>query len=122
VNVSGPFIRRPVATTLLAVAVVLAGGAAYTQLPVAPLPKVDNPTINVGVGLPGGSPETMASSVATPLERRFGRIAGLTEMTSASALGSTTITLQFDLDRARLRWQRVSARWRRAPHPAPEGA
>jgi multidrug efflux pump len=99
VNVSAPFIRRPVATTLLAVAVVLAGGAAYTQLPVAPLPRVDNPTINVNAGLPGGSPETMASAVATPLERRFGRIAGITEITSTSTLGQSSLTLQFDLDR-----------------------
>src|SRR4051795_2397964 len=98
-NISAPFIRRPVATTLLAVAVVLAGSAAYTQLPVAPLPRVDNPTINVGSGLPGGSPETMASAVATPLERRFGRIAGVTEITSSSTLGQTSLTLQFDLDR-----------------------
>ncbi|HET7785911.1 MAG TPA: multidrug efflux RND transporter permease subunit [Myxococcales bacterium] len=98
-NVSAPFIKRPVATTLLAVAVVLAGGAAYTQLPVAPLPRVDNPTINVGTGLPGGSPETMASAVATPLERRFGRIAGVNEITSSSTLGQTSLTLQFDLDR-----------------------
>jgi hydrophobe/amphiphile efflux-1 (HAE1) family protein len=99
VNVSAPFIRRPVATTLLAVAVVLAGSAAYTQLPVAPLPRVDNPTINVSAGLPGGSPETMASAVATPLERRFGRIAGITEITSTSTLGQSSLTLQFDLDR-----------------------
>jgi len=98
-NVSAPFIRRPVATTLLAVAIVLAGGGAYTILPVAPLPRVDSPTVSINVGLPGGSPETMASAVATPLERRFGRIAGVTEMTSASSLGSTSLTLQFDLDR-----------------------
>ena len=98
-NVSAPFIRRPVATSLLAVAVVLAGGAAYTQLPVAPLPRVDNPTINASVGLPGASPETMAAAAATPLERRFGRIAGITEITSASSLGQTQLTLQFDLDR-----------------------
>ena len=98
-NVSAPFIRRPVATTLLSVAVVLAGGAAYRLLPVAPLPRVDNPTINANAGLPGGSPETMASSVATPLERRFGRIAGLAEMTSTSTLGQSSLTLQFDLDR-----------------------
>src|ERR1700759_5487548 len=98
-NISEPFIRRPVATTLLSVAIVLAGGGAYTLLPVAPLPRVNSPTVSVNVGLPGGSPETMASSVATPLERRFGRIAGVTEMTSASALGSTSLTLQFDLDR-----------------------
>jgi len=99
VNISEPFIRRPVATTLLAAAILLAGGAAYTQLPVAPLPRVDFPTINVGAGLPGASPETMASAVATPLERRFGRIAGLAEMTSTSTLGQTSLTLQFDLDR-----------------------
>jgi multidrug efflux pump len=98
-NVSAPFIKRPVATTLLAVAIVLAGGAAYTLLPVAPLPRVDSPTINIGSGLPGGSPETMAAAVATPLERRFGRIAGVTEMTSTSSLGQTSLTLQFDLDR-----------------------
>src|SRR5580692_511014 len=72
---------------------------AYSKLPVAPLPRVDFPTIQVSASLPGASPETMASSVATPLERRFGRIAGLTEMTSGSVLGSTSITLQFDLDR-----------------------
>jgi len=98
-NVSAPFIRRPVATTLLAMAVVLAGGAGYTQLPVAPLPRTDSPTINVSAGLPGGSPETMASAVATPLERRFGRIAGVSEITSASTLGQSSLTLQFDLDR-----------------------
>jgi hydrophobe/amphiphile efflux-1 (HAE1) family protein len=99
VNVSAPFIRRPIATSLLASAVLLSGITAYFQLPVSPLPQIDFPTIQVSAGLPGASPSTMASAVATPLERRFGRIAGLTEMTSASALGSTTITLQFDLDR-----------------------
>ncbi len=98
-NISAPFIRRPVATTLLAAALMLAGGLALTKLPVAPLPRVDFPTIQVRASLPGASPETMASSVATPLERRFGRIAGVTEMTSTSALGNTSITLQFDLDR-----------------------
>jgi hydrophobe/amphiphile efflux-1 (HAE1) family protein len=98
VNISEPFIRRPVATSLLAAAIMLAGILAYTQLPVAPLPRVDFPTIQVSATLPGASPETMASSVATPLERRFGRIAGLTEMTSTSTLGSTSITLQFDLN------------------------
>jgi hydrophobe/amphiphile efflux-1 (HAE1) family protein len=98
-SISEPFIRRPVATSLLAAAVLLAGGAAFTQLPVAPLPRVDFPTINVNAGLPGASPETMASAVATPLERRFGRIAGLSEITSVSSLGSTSLTLQFDLDR-----------------------
>src|SRR5512138_3324863 len=94
-----PFIRRPIATTLLSVALLLTGAAAYTRLPVAPLPRVDYPTINVNASLPGASPETMASAVATPLERRFGRIAGITEITSTSALGSTSLTLQFDLDR-----------------------
>jgi hydrophobe/amphiphile efflux-1 (HAE1) family protein len=98
-RISEPFIRRPVATSLLAAALLLAGGAAYGLLPVAPLPRVDFPTINVSAGLPGASPETMASAVATPLERRFGRIAGLSEITSVSSLGSTSLTLQFDLDR-----------------------
>jgi len=99
VNISGPFIRRPIATTLLAAAIVLSGIAAYLHLPVSPLPNVDFPTIQVSAALPGASPETMASSVATPLERRFGRIAGITEITSASVLGATSLTLQFDLDR-----------------------
>jgi multidrug efflux pump len=98
-SISAPFIRRPIATSLLAVAVLLAGMVAFHSLPVAPLPRVDFPTIQVQASLPGGSPDTMASSVATPLERRFGRIAGLTEMTSVSSLGGTSITLQFDLDR-----------------------
>jgi len=99
VNISGPFIQRPIATTLLAAAIVLSGIAAYLHLPVSPLPNVDFPTIQVSAALPGASPETMASSVATPLERRFGRIAGITEITSASVLGATSLTLQFDLDR-----------------------
>src|SRR5580692_8993622 len=98
-NVSELFIRRPIATSLLALAILLAGMVAWAILPVAPLPQVDMPTIQVSAALPGASPETMASSVATPLERRFGRIAGLTEMTSSSSLGSTSITLQFDLDK-----------------------
>src|SRR5919204_1783946 len=98
-SISEPFIRRPIATSLLAAAVLVAGVAAFTQLPVAPLPRVDFPTISVNAGLPGASPETMASAVATPLERRFGRIAGLTEITSVSSLGSTSLTLQFELDR-----------------------
>jgi multidrug efflux pump subunit AcrB len=98
-NISAPFIRRPIGTSLLAAAVLLAGTVAYLLLPVAPLPKVDFPTISVSAILPGASPETMASSVATPLERRFGRIAGITEITSTSVLGSTAITLQFDLNR-----------------------
>jgi hydrophobe/amphiphile efflux-1 (HAE1) family protein len=99
VSISEPFIRRPIATSLLAAAVLLGGAAAYSQLTIAPLPKVDFPTINVNANLPGASPETMASAVATPLERRFGRIAGVTEITSTSSLGTTSITLQFDLDR-----------------------
>jgi multidrug efflux pump len=99
VSLSQPFIERPIATTLLTIALLLAGGLAYTQLPVSPLPKVDYPVISVGAGLPGASPETMASSVATPLERQFGRIAGVNQMTSVSQLGSTSITLQFDLNR-----------------------
>jgi multidrug efflux pump len=98
-NASAPFIRRPIATTLLMVAVGLAGGVAFRLLPVSPLPQVDFPTISVSAALPGASPETMASSVATPLERQFGRIAAVTEMTSSSSLGSTSVTLQFELDR-----------------------
>src|SRR5712672_80893 len=98
-NISSPFIHRPVATTLLTIAVALAGAIAFGLLPVSPLPQVDFPTISVSASLPGASPETMASSVATPLERQFGRIAAVTEMTSSSSLGSTSITLQFDLNR-----------------------
>jgi multidrug efflux pump len=98
-NLSGPFIERPVATTLLTVAIAITGGVAYTLLPVSPLPQVDFPTISVSASLPGGSAQIMASSVATPLERQFGHIAGVTEMTSSSSLGSTSITLQFDLSR-----------------------
>src|SRR4029079_3204880 len=98
-NIAGPFIRRPIATTLLAVGVLLAGAWAYTLLPVSPLPRVDFPTISISASLPGASPETMASSVATPLERRFGRIAGVSEITSTNVLGTTNITLQFALDR-----------------------
>jgi len=99
VNLSAIFIRKPVATTLLLVAVGLAGVTTFSLLPVSPLPQVDFPTISVSASLPGASPETMASAVATPLERQFGRIAGVTEMTSSSSLGSTSVTLQFDLDR-----------------------
>ncbi|HUO29042.1 MAG TPA: multidrug efflux RND transporter permease subunit [Bryobacteraceae bacterium] len=93
------FIRRPVATTLLTVAVALSGVVAFRFLPVSPLPQVDFPTISVGASLPGASPETMASAVATPLERQFSRISSVTEMTSSSTLGSASITLQFDLNR-----------------------
>jgi len=98
-TLSEPFIRRPVATTLLAIAVALAGALAFVNLPVASLPQVAYPTIVVNAALPGASPETMASAVATPLERQFGRIAGVTEMTSSSGLGSTSVVLQFDLSR-----------------------
>ena len=98
-NFSAPFIRRPVATSLITFAIFLSGAVAFRFLPVAPLPQVDFPTISVGASLPGASPETMASAVATPLERQFGRIAGVTQMTSSSGLGSTSITLQFDLSR-----------------------
>jgi hydrophobe/amphiphile efflux-1 (HAE1) family protein len=98
-NISAPFIRRPVATSLLAMGLLLAGILAYFRLPVAPIPQVEYPVISVNAGLPGASPETMASSVATPLERQFGRIAGVNQMTSTSQLGSTSITMQFDLSR-----------------------
>src|SRR5437879_8063215 len=98
-NFSAPFIRRPVATSLITVAILLSGVVAFRFLPVAPLPQVDFPTISVGANLPGASPVTMASAVATPLERQFGRIAGVTQMTSSSGLGSTNITLQFELNR-----------------------
>src|SRR4029077_7960460 len=98
-NFSAPFIRRPVATSLITIAIFLSGAVAFNFLPVAPLPQVDFPTISIGASLPGASPETMASAVATPLERQFGRIAGVTQMTSSSGLGNTGIVLQFDLNR-----------------------
>ncbi len=98
-SLSSPFIHRPVATTLLTIAVAIAGAIAYTVLPVSPLPQVDFPTISVSSSLPGASAQIMAASVATPLERQFSHIAGITEMTSSSSLGSTSITLQFDLNR-----------------------
>src|SRR5437016_8243064 len=98
-NISAPFIKRPVGTSLLAAALLLSGALAFRFLPVAPLPQVEFPVISVSAGLPGASPETMASAVATPLERQFGRIAGINQMTSTSQLGSTSVTLQFDLNR-----------------------
>jgi multidrug efflux pump len=98
-NISAPFIRRPIGTSLLAAALLIAGILAFNFLPVAPLPQVEFPVISVNAGLPGASPETMASAVATPLERQFGRIAGINQMTSTSQLGSTNIVLQFDLNR-----------------------
>jgi multidrug efflux pump len=98
-NISAPFIRRPIGTSLLTIALLLSGGLAFQFLPVAPLPQVEFPVISVGASLPGASPETMASAVATPLERQFGRISGVNQMTSTSQLGSTNIVLQFDLNR-----------------------
>jgi multidrug efflux pump len=98
-NISETFIRRPVGTTLLTIGIAFAGAVAYSVLPVSPLPQVDFPTISVAASLPGGSAEIMASTVATPLERQLGHIAGVTEMTSASSLGTTSITIQFDLSR-----------------------
>src|SRR4249919_775414 len=99
-GISAPFIHRPIATTLIMVAALLVGLVAFPSLPVAPLPNVDFPTITVSAQLPGASPETMASSVATPLEQQFASIPGLAEMTSSSGLGSTSITLQFQLSRS----------------------
>ena len=96
---SEPFIRRPVGTTLLAIGLLLAGAVAYHFLPVASMPTVDYPTISVSASRPGADPETMAATVAAPLERRLGEIAGVTELTSRSSLGSTRITVQFDLAR-----------------------
>src|SRR6201984_1153449 len=98
-NISTPFMNGPVGTSLLTAALLLSGALAYRFLPVAPLPQVEFPVIQVQAGLPGASPETMASAVATPLERQFGRIAGVNKMTSSSQIGSTSIALQFDLNR-----------------------
>jgi len=98
-SLSSPFIRRPVGTLLLSLGILLGGFVAYFRLPVAPLPNVDFPTLNVSTSLPGANPKTMATAVTTPLERRLGRISGLTEMTSQSSVGNSTITLQFDLNR-----------------------
>src|SRR5215475_12829248 len=98
-SISTPFIKRPVATTLFLIAITLAGAIAYTLLPVSALPEVDFPTIMVSASLPGASPEVMAASVATPLEKQFTRIAGVTEMTSRSTVGGVSVILQFDLSR-----------------------
>src|SRR3954468_16845301 len=98
-NLSRPFVERPVATTLLTLGIALAGIIGFRLLPVSPLPQVDYPTISVSASLPGASPENMAATVATPLERALGRIAGVTEITSSSSLGNARITLQFDLSR-----------------------
>ena len=99
-NFSWPFIRRPIGTTLMAIGLFLTGAIAYTFLPVASLPSVDFPTINVSASRPGADPNTMAATVAAPLERRLGEIAGVTELTSTSSLGSSRITIQFDLSRS----------------------
>src|SRR5690349_10542917 len=98
-NISAPFIRRPIGTSLLTIALLLSGALAFRFLPVAPLSQVEFPVISVGAGLPGASPETMASSVATPLERHFGRSSRINQMTSTGQLGSTSLVLQFDLRR-----------------------
>ncbi|NDU89820.1 MAG: multidrug transporter subunit MdtC, partial [Ferrovum sp.] len=98
-NLTGVFIARPIATTLLTAAITLAGWVGFTLMPIAPLPQIDFPAINVQVALPGASPETMAAIMVTPLERTVGRIAGLTEMTSSSATGMASLSLLFDLDR-----------------------
>src|SRR5579863_951637 len=98
-SISRPFIQRPVATTLLLAALTLGGGLTYRLLPVSALPEVDFPTIFVSASLPGASPDVMAAAVATPLEKQFTRIAGITEMTSRSSVGSAQVTLQFDLSR-----------------------
>src|SRR5579859_7246671 len=98
-NLSRPFISRPVATTLLAIGIALSGIFAFTKLPVAPLPQVDIPTISVQATLPGASPDTVAATVAAPLERHLGQIADVTQMTSSSSVGSTRVVLQFGLDR-----------------------
>src|SRR6202162_4948959 len=97
-NISAPFIARPIATTLLMASFAFAGIAAYFYLPVAPLPQVDFPTIQISAQLPGASAETMASSVAQPLERQFAQIPGVSQTTSSSGLGTTTVVVQFDLD------------------------
>jgi len=99
-NLSRPFVERPVATALLTIGIALAGIAAFFVLPVSPLPQVDFPTISVTATLPGASPETMASSVAQPLERQLAQIPGIAQMTSTSSLGSTAVTIQFDLSRS----------------------
>ena len=116
-NISAPFIRRPVATTLLTIAVTLAGLLAFFNLPVSSLPQIDFATITVATALPGASPEVMASSVATPLERQFGHIAGVSQMTSSSTLGICSVTLQFDLSsRCRRRRARCRSRHQRRTH------
>ena len=121
-NISETFIRRPIATSLMMLGLLVFGAATYNLLPVAALPNVDFPTITVSATLPGASPETMASSVATPLEQQFAAIPGLASMNSTSGLGTTSITLQFDLDRSdRRRRHRRADRDQRRQRPAAEG-
>src|SRR5438876_7936659 len=98
-NITEPFVRRPVATTLLTIGVALGGAVSFFLMPVSPLPQIDFPTISIAASLPGASPEVMAATVATPLERALGRIAGVSEMTSSSSLGNARVTLQFELDK-----------------------
>src|SRR6059058_4788023 len=98
-SISSPFIRYPIATSLLMAGILFIGLVSYPLLPVAPLPQVDFPTIQVSASLPGASPETMATSVAQPLERQFAQIPGVAQMTSTSSLGSSAVTIQFDLSR-----------------------
>src|ERR1700760_2536850 len=98
-NLSQPFIKRPIATVLLTIGLALAGVGAFFVLPVAPLPQVDYPVISVSANLPGASPDTMATSVATPLERRLATIAGVNEVTSSSGSGSTPVSMQLDMNR-----------------------
>ena len=129
-NISAPFIRRPVGTVLLAIGLFIAGGAAYFDLPVANLPNVDLPTLSVRASQPGADPETMAATVAAPLERRIGEISGITELTSSSRLGSTSVSVQFELSpqyrgrRARRagRHQRRPGRPARQSQPPPDRA
>ena len=99
-NLSGPFIRRPIATSLLALGLLLSGVVAFKVLPIAPLPQIEYPTVSVGASLPGADPVTVATSVSAPLERRFAQISGVSELTSTSSLGSSGVTIQFDLSRS----------------------
>jgi HAE1 family hydrophobic/amphiphilic exporter-1 len=114
-NFSRAFIERPVMTTLAALAVLMGGVLGYRALPVAALPSVDYPTIQVNAGLPGADPETMASAVATPLEREFSTIAGVKQMSSTNTRGSTSVTVQFDLSRKIDEGRRIFRRRSRAP-------
>ena len=118
-NLAEPFVRRPVATTLLSIGLLLIGLVCYRTLPVASMPTVDLPTLRVSASRPGADPETMASSVAAPLERRLGAIAGVTEITSVSSLGSATISIQFDLSRKKKTDKEAVPAAEAPPPPAP---